>query len=178
MVNTMRSQAPNSKHQIPNKSKIQNPKLNLQIAKSSNRPIAKSSNRPIISRSPRLLVSLSLLLLSSSLFAQREADNWIFGDDGAGLNFTSGVPVPIFVNGHGSFNGAVMSDSLGNILFYYSRYSVWNREGLIMMNGDDILPSTHGLSGRCRIAFPKPGSSSQYYIFSISAHDFLDGMYY
>jgi gliding motility-associated-like protein len=152
-----------------NRQIVQSP--NRQIAKSPNRQIAKSSNLPI-------LLLLLLLLLSPSLSAQREADNWIFGDDGAGLNFTSGVPEPIFVNGHSYFNGAVMSDSLGNILFSFSRNSVWNREGLIMMNGDDILPSTHGLSGRCRIAFPKPGSASQYYIFSISSHHFLDGMYY
>jgi hypothetical protein len=142
----------------------------FQSPKSLNRPIVQSPNRPIL---------LLFLLLSIGLFAQREADNWLFGEC-AGLNFTTGDPVPIFVNNlTENFFGTVMSDSLGNVLFYFSGNYVWNRNELVMMNGDNILPSTHGdMWSRRYIAFPKPGTDSQYYIFSISHDIFVDGMYY
>ncbi len=138
------------------------------------------SYRLIVLQSYRLIVLSSLfLLLTTGLHAQREADNWIFGDC-AGLNFTTGDPVPIFINNLiDDFNGTVMSDSLGNTLFYFGYKLVWNRNELVMMNGDNILPSTHGdIWSRRYIAFPKPGSDSQYYIFSISTDYFLEGMYY
>jgi len=127
---------------------------------------------------------LSLILLSflssPSLFAQREADNWIFSD-WAGMNFTTGDPVPIFVNptkAHGLHDGAIMSDTLGNILFYCDGLTVWNRDNKVMLNGDSLLPQSDGGPAQAVIAFPKPNSETQYYIFTVSAHDFPDGLFY
>jgi gliding motility-associated-like protein len=152
--------------------------LNLPISKSPNRPIAKSSNRPIISCSPLLLLSLSLCLLTSTaLFAQREADNWIFGD-WAGLNFTSGDPVPIFHDPNsGGFFGTVMSDSTGNLLFYSDGETVWNRNDNIMINGSGLLPGHNGAIQNT-ITFPKPGSKTQYYLFSVTHQYWPEGLYY
>jgi len=100
------------------------------------------------------------------VFSQREADNWIFGN-WAGLNFTSGDPEPLFVPPNGTgFSGTTMSDTNGNILFYYGDEKVWNRNHEIMMNGTGLLPAIcAAMYGQ--IAFPKPGTSSQYYIFGI-----------
>jgi gliding motility-associated-like protein len=150
----------------------------LTVLKSYRLTVLKSYRLTVL-QSYRLIVLSSFLFLSASLFAQREADNWIFGEC-AGLNFTTGDPVPIFIiNLESDFFGTVMSDSLGNVLFYFSGNHVWNRNYMVMMNGDNILPSTHGdIWSRRYIAFPKPGMDSRYYIFSISHYDFVDGMYY
>jgi gliding motility-associated-like protein len=127
----------------------------------------------------RLTVLSSLLLLfSPALFAQREADNWIL-NGGAGLNFTTGDPVPLFVNSPVGFHdGAIMSDTLGNILFYFDGNRVYNRNDEVMLNGDGILPEHPGGWGQSAIAFPKPNSDVQYYIFSITDYQYPDGLYY
>jgi len=125
---------------------------------------------------------LSLILLSflssASLFAQREADNWIFGK-AAGLNFSSGYPEQIFIEPYvyNTFHGTVMSDSLGNILFSFDGHTVWNRNDEVMLNGSGFLPE-HGAGWQNVIAFPKPNSTSQYYIFSTTQRYFPDGIYY
>ena len=119
-------------------------------------------NLPRFPASPLLLVSLSLcLLLSTSLSAQREADNWIIGD-WIDIDFTSGDPAISFVGpgGNPGFEGAAMSDSLGNLLFFYGYQTVYNRNGEIMMNGEDILPEWHS-ERKYELTFPKPGSDSQ-----------------
>ncbi|MFA4864775.1 MAG: hypothetical protein WC605_13515, partial [Bacteroidales bacterium] len=124
---------------------------------------------------------LSLILLSflssPSLFAQREADNWIFGG-WAGLNFTSGDPVPIFHHyPDGGFCGTVMSDSIGNLLFYFNGETVWNRNDEVMLNGSGLLPE-HPAGWQNTTAFPKPGSGTQYYIFGVTHQYWPDGLYY
>ena len=126
---------------------------------------------------PSLALIVLFFLSLSTVYGQREADNWIF-DGGAGLNFTTGDPVPLFVNAPTEFaGGTVMSDTLGNILFSFNGERVYNRNDQVMLNGDGILP-VHGGAAQRAIAFPKPGSETQYYIFSISPYQFPDGMYY
>jgi hypothetical protein len=79
MIKAMRLQVPNPKFHPP----AGGPK---SLQTSPNRPIAKSPNRPI-------LFFLSLLL-STTLFAQNEANIWYFGKH-CGLDFNSGVPVAL-----------------------------------------------------------------------------------
>ncbi len=124
------------------------------------------------------LTVLLALLLSTSLFAQREADNWIF-NGGAGLNFTTGDPVPLYINSPVGFHsGAIMSDTMGNIQFYFDGNTVYNRNDEVMLNGDGMLPVHNGTWAQAAIAFPKPNSDIQYYIFGITDYQFPDGIYY
>jgi hypothetical protein len=127
---------------------------------------------------PKAIVfGLILFLLPYSVFSQREADNWIFGN-WAGLNFTSGDPEPIYVPQlPTTFSGTTMSDSSGNILFYFGNTKVWNRNNVIMQNGTDLLPdpcpAKYG-----EVAFPIPGTNSQYYIFGVGHDPNEYGIYY
>jgi gliding motility-associated-like protein len=136
------------------------------------------SYRLTVLQSYRLIVLSFLLLLSSSLFAQREADNWIIGE-WIDVNFTSGDPSVSFVGPHdeSGFEGTSMSDSLGNLLFFYGMEHVYNRNGQVMQNGDNILPEWHD-SGKHVITFPKPGIDSQYYIFGVASNKWGGGICY
>ncbi len=162
----MRSQAPNSKHQIPNKTQNPNPKSQI---KSSNPPILQSSNLPIL-----LLLSLSLFLLTSSLFAQNEANVWYFPWE-CGLDFNSGEPVVLYDEfTNGGWGNATISDSLGNFLFYYPGYYAYNKYG-ILTNSDGMA-----IGGRSGAAIVKwPGKDRIYYVFSATSDENPDrGFYY
>ena len=71
-----------------------------------------------------------------------------------------------------------MSDTLGNILFYFDGNTVWNRNDEVMLNGTGILPGSNPAFNQSAISFPKPNSTTQYYIFSVSSFVFPDGLYY
>ncbi len=123
------------------------------------------------------LIFLSLLN-SPILFAQREADNWIIGN-WIDINFTTGDPLVSFVGPYSNseFEGATMSDSLGNLLFFYGYETVYNRNGEVMLNGNNILPEFHNVR-KTELTFPKPGSDSEYYIFGVTSEQSGGGIYY
>lgn len=111
------------------------------------------------------------------ILSQRQADNWIFAK-WAGLNFSSGQPVPWLPvqNGASFLNGTIMSDTVGNLLFYSNGDRVWNRNGEMMENGDDIMPGS--CWNQSAISFPRPGYINQYYLFTVSGWIIPEGMYY
>ncbi len=116
-------------------------------------------------RKARILYALILIFLAEVLHCQNEANIWHFGFHN-GIDFNSGNPVVMGGIAHYSNrSSATMSDSLGNFLFSFSGTTVWNRNGDIMQNGDDIT----GHNGACQGALivPMPGSNSKYYIFSV-----------
>lgn len=114
-----------------------------------------------------------LITLLFSLFfvqlnvAQKEANHWYFGY-AAGLDFTSGVPLPdtsAKKPAHFTPEGAVsMSDAAGNLLFYYADKTIWNKNHVIMPNGSGI---NGNLSTSQALAILKPGSTTIYYLFVI-----------
>ena len=127
-----------------------------------------------------LLILIFTLIKSDLIIGQKEADNWIFGQ-WAGLNFTTGEPVPWLPlnydpNGGGFNHGMTMSNCNGNLLFYSSHNRVWNREGEIMPNGEGIIGELGWEQNY--VAFPKPGFSDIYYLFHISSSESPIGLYY
>lgn len=90
--------------------------------------------------------------------------HWYFGNR-AGVDFSSGVPVADTSGQLVSVEGcASISDTAGNLLFYTNGETVWNRNHAVMQNGS-------GLSGfvssiQSSLAVPRPGSPSEYYLFT------------
>lgn len=110
-----------------------------------------------------LTIFLSFFITSYFLIAQGEYNNWVFGT-GAWVNFNSGTPIldaeaSITTNG----NATSISDTDGNLLFYTNGETVWNKNHIIMTNGDDIGGHDGIMSATI---VPMPGNSSKYYIFS------------
>jgi hypothetical protein len=106
-------------------------------------------------------------LIYSSTFAQGEANNWYFGVN-AGLDFNSGIPVPLLDGQITQWEGtAIMSDSSGQLLFYTDGATVFNRNHDTLFNGSGLLGENS--STQSALIIPKPGSNTRYLIFTTEA---------
>lgn len=117
---------------------------------------------------------LILFLFQCSLFALfaqkseiKRTTHWYFGA-GAGLDFSSGLPVPDTTGHLYAFEGcSTMSDTAGNLLFYTNADTVWNKNHQPMPNGIGLLGcGNYTSSANAGLIVPKPGSNSIYYIFT------------
>lgn len=100
----------------------------------------------------RQVFTLLFLLINLCLWAQKESNIWYFGYN-AGLNFNTGEPQVIQThnNVHTMFGSAVISDSLGNLLFYSDGRKIFNREHNIMSNGDNLFDDDYFATQRVLI---------------------------
>ena len=106
-------------------------------------------------------------------FSQGQWNNWIFGQH-AGINFNSGIPVPItnvspLYNSRGS--GVTISDSLGNLLFYaennlFTYEYIYNRNNDRMPNGDLYVGNDYN-NPQPLFAVQNLVDDSSYFIFSV-----------
>lgn len=94
-------------------------------------------------------------------FGQKEFANWYFGNY-AGLNFNTSETT-FHLNGQTFLgnNPATISDSAGNLLFYFANGTIFNRNHEAMSNGEDIagIPNQFG-----NLIIPKPNSPFIYYL--------------
>ena len=124
-----------------------------------------------------LLINLNAL----TLFAQKQNNQWCFGNTGA-IDFNT-VP-PSFVTGAAlsTFEGsASVADRLtGSLLFYTDGVTVWNANNQVMTNGTGLLGGTASLlsSTTAAVIVPKPGNSSLFYIVTIDEQSSNNGVRY
>src|SRR5690349_21193492 len=104
-------------------------------------------------------------------FAQREADNWYFGQN-ASLEFNAaGTPVSFQNSAMIATQGsASISDKSGNLLFYTNGETIWNRLHMPMPNGTGLMGNL--TAAQPALIVPKPGSDSIFYVFTVSPNDF------
>lgn len=111
------------------------------------------------------LLSLLLILTSLSIYSQKEANFWYFGEN-AGIDFTSGSPVALTNGSLSTFEGsATISDANGNLLFYTDGSTVYDKNGDPMVNGTGLLGDPS--SAQSAIIVPKPLDPTIYYIFTV-----------
>ncbi|SNR80703.1 gliding motility-associated C-terminal domain-containing protein [Maribacter sedimenticola] len=97
--------------------------------------------------------------------AQNEAAIWYFGEN-AGLDFNSGAPVALTDGAMITQEGcATISDGNGNLLFYTSGVTVWDRTHNPMPNGTGLLGDFS--SSQSAIVVPDPGNPDLYYVFTV-----------
>ncbi|GAB3583525.1 T9SS type B sorting domain-containing protein [Hymenobacter daeguensis] len=124
-----------------------------------------------------LLLTMVLALGHQGAVAQKEFDTWYFGNR-AGISFTGGTARAlsdgVMTSGEGS---AAISDAQGNLLFYTNGIYAWNRLHRKLVNGRDmgafkdstrteLLPNS---ASQGVVAVPRPGSSTEYYVFTVDA---------
>jgi gliding motility-associated-like protein len=115
------------------------------------------------------IVQIFLLIFSISAFSQGEANNWFFGQN-AGLNFNSSTPTPITGNLITYEGCASFSDANGDLLFYTDGTKVWNKNGAVMPNGNNLKGDPS--SSQSAIIVPHPGNTNLYYIFTVGANNY------
>jgi len=118
-----------------------------------------------------------LLLLPFPSAAQRIQYIWAFGNR-AGLDFNSGVPVPVttaIVPGMIPIGEACASvcDDGGNLLFYTTGETVWDRTHQVMQNGNlqQFYPYATTSTTQGTVIVPAPDSIDRYYVFSLSCYE-------
>ena len=109
-------------------------------------------------------ILLLVCLLQTTALSQREGNIWFFGRY-AGLDFNSGVPVPISGKLNTTEGCASVCDYGGNLLFYTDGTKVWDRNHQQMPNGENL--AGHSSATQSAIVVPMPGDFSKYYIFTV-----------
>jgi len=113
-----------------------------------------------------------------NVHAQKEANNWYFGQRAA-IEFTGTNGAPIAVAGSNIVTqegNATISDNNGNLLFYTDGISVWNSNNNVMTNGTGLQGNFSATQSA--VIVPKPGSSTNYYIFTVPATNSTVGLRY
>ena len=105
----------------------------------------------------------------ATLFAQKEANIWYFGQQ-AGLDFNTNCQPTALNDGQTYFeSSAVMSNGkTGQLLFYTDNYTVWNRQHQPMPNG--IFTAYAGTLGTTQgpLIIPVPGDSLSCHLFRMT----------
>lgn len=124
----------------------------------------------------KVWIFISALLIYNIGFSQNEANIWYFGQN-AGLDFNSGVPVPLLDGALNTDEGCTsISDSNGNLLFYTDGITVYNQNHNVMLNGTGLNGNTS--STHSAIIVPKPNDSNIYYIFTVDFQAEANGLQY
>ena len=112
-----------------------------------------------------ILICFCFFAFKQEVVAQGEANVWYFGIK-AGLDFNGGGPVVLSNGQTNQFEGAAsICDAAGNLLFYTDGLKVWNRNHIVMPNGNSLFGGG-GSSTQAALIVPKPGSSTIYYVFT------------
>lgn len=120
--------------------------------------------------------TIIFLFFNLNCFAQGEANFWYFGSN-AGLDFNSGTPVVKTDGKLQTFEGnATISNAAGELLFYTDGITVYNKNHTVMLNGTGLWgdPSTT----QSATIVPKPGSITEFYIFTIDVQAKPHGLSY
>lgn len=114
-----------------------------------------------------IVITISIMIVSQLTIAQLQASNWYFGFN-AGINFdpNTGAVTAITDGQINTFEGcATISDENGDLLFYTDGSFIFNRNHLIMQNGQGLLGDPS--STQSAIIIPKPLDPNIYYIFTV-----------
>lgn len=98
---------------------------------------------------------------------QLEVSRWYFGN-GAGLSFNEGCALPLNDSAINTIeSSSVISTLTGDLLFYSDGLNIYNRNHVIMDNGDNIFGALSSTNGA--LIIPDPSNLLRYYLFTADA---------
>ncbi|CAM1362707.1 conserved hypothetical protein [Tenacibaculum litoreum] len=116
-----------------------------------------------------------LITASISLYSQKEANVWYFGNN-AGLDFNSGNAVALNEGVLRTQEGcSSISDENGNLLFYSDGINVWTKKHELMRYSNGNLANDlqgNPSSSQSGLIVPNPEDKNLYYIFTVGT-DFI-----
>lgn len=113
-----------------------------------------------------LSIATLIIVLSTSVSAQKEAAQWRFGQN-AGLQFQGNTVSTVSTNimpAFYSYSG--ISDSAGNLLFYVGSSQIVNRNNAIMTNGANINGNYTGTGSGSQESLVIRKGGSLYYVIT------------
>ena len=119
------------------------------------------------------------VFICSKIFSQGYNYIWIFGDS-TGLNFNSSEPEYVNSSIVQYEAGASISDLSGGLLFYTNGETVWNKNHIVMPNGDNLniggiqLINYGSTLTQGVIIIPKPESEYLYFIIQMQSSNLDD----
>ncbi|MBK5721448.1 hypothetical protein JGH11_11245 [Dysgonomonas sp. Marseille-P4677] len=135
----------------------------------------------------RIFFIISLVLLSITVSAQKEHYNWYFGDK-AGLTWKTqqsytaeglhgtpsttlaSIPTAISSSAISTSEGCFsISDVSGNTMFYSNGIKLYNKNDVVMQNGDNL--TGHSSSAQSGIVIPYPGQTHKYIAVTLGYSD-------
>ncbi len=125
------------------------------------------------------ILLLHLVFIFSNSFGQGVSNLWLYGYNNAGINgtidFYNGLPTITTNQRHMRFDleEAVISDNLGNLLFYTNGNYIADATDDTMLNGSNLTPGWFADSygsggfpmGQGAIIIPFPNDANKYYLF-------------
>ena len=126
------------------------------------------------------LILLTILIVCNNSFAQKQNNQWRFGNAGAidfntlPPSFVAGCPISTIEG-----SASVADRKTGTLLFYTNGVTVWNANNQVMPNGTGLLGGTALLSSTtAAVIVPKPGSCNLYYIVTVDEIGSNNGVRY
>ncbi|SCY37515.1 T9SS type A sorting domain-containing protein [Flavobacterium caeni] len=114
-------------------------------------------------------LALLFALFAGQAFAQNlQFSNWALANQG-GLDFNNGMVVPQLsaLNSNTSLSTASVSDRDGNLLFYTDGNAIYQRNHIVMPNGN-FFRGQGGDFSQNIVIVPNPADANQYFVVAIS----------
>ncbi|MBK8955208.1 MAG: gliding motility-associated C-terminal domain-containing protein [Saprospiraceae bacterium] len=121
-------------------------------------------NRIVFTLSRNLAICIFVLGYLSNSCSQIQSSIWYFGRQ-AGLDFSTEPPTPLYnPNLANHESNATLTDSSGNLLFYVTANRIYNKNHVIMDNGDGLV-CNGGSSAQGPMIVQDPSDAMRYYVF-------------
>lgn len=122
----------------------------------------------------KIFLSLLVLLCLNIVAYPQQLNNWYFGWQ-VNLNFNTSPPSLNYTNNMWAEEGcSFIGDSLGNILFYTNGLEVYNKNHVMMPNGNGLLGGVS--TTQSALVIPRPGFPDRFYIFTNDDQGGPDGL--
>lgn len=111
-----------------------------------------------------LIISITYLSAQDHVLGP-EANNWYFGEY-AGITFNTTDKNPVSIRSYLSTEEgtAVISDEVGNLLFYAQGDKIWNKNHEIMLNGSNLKGGSSAT--QAALIVQKPKSNNIFFVFN------------